>query len=130
MSNNTHYDTLGYPRYDGNPALLEGHSYELCGGNAARYEVKPPESVQLVKSNSYMGRVHVGRIERARLFEGGNASIHTVLVQTPVKNGKPDWNCQNWVMDALYRLRMSGQHIVNASHEEILQQLAFAKRER
>lgn len=45
----------------------------------------------------------------------GEASIRGVVSRTPVKNGRADadWNCQNWVADALTRMVSSGY--LNAS---------------
>lgn len=103
-----------------NPAISEGRTYEVQGSRASLYTVKKPETVQLHKAQSFLGCVCVGRIDSNSL-----GIIHDILVATPILQGKAGWNCQSWVIDALYRLRIAGYEIMAASHEEILRELAL-----
>lgn len=75
----------------GSPGLFEFESYE---------NYNPEQSRRLART-----------IPVAELRDSiSEASIRGVISRTPVKNGPADgdWNCQNWVADALTRMVNNG----------------------
>ncbi|TFK73364.1 hypothetical protein BDN72DRAFT_834771 [Pluteus cervinus] len=89
-------------------------------GSTFTYEIKPAETVSLNSNFSsfssslnastvtglqnFMGMVPVGTIDENQRAEFEKV----VLTQVPVLRGSVDWNCQNWIVDALAKAKESG----------------------
>jgi hypothetical protein len=108
---------------------LEGVAFEVTGSTTT-YEVKQPEEVQLLNSQSYMGRIKVGTVHIDRAFGiEDTAAVGTIIQSTPVVRGSLNWNCQNWVVAALKRLRDAQYDISEQSVEVLQTQFSQVQRE-
>jgi len=56
-----------------------------------------------VLADEYRGCVHVGNAKEEEL-----PMIKDVLSRVQVYRGREDWNCQNWVLSAVERLKQCG----------------------
>lgn len=128
--------TLSVAQY-GHP-LLKGAKHwsfllHKSGGYAIAYQVtgstdtytyKDPEEVQIKKSQTYMGRVDVGNVETT-----GIGRVEEVFKNVPITRGDLQWNCQNWVIQALKALRDDGFAVDALTLEELKGKLQLAKRD-
>jgi hypothetical protein len=137
-----YYDVLvaqyGHPNLQGakhwaiivvtDPQELTGWAYQI-EGSTQTYKVKAPQEVRVLDSDTYMGSVKVGCIDTGLTFGSDPRSLHTILMNNPVVKGDLQWNCQNWVVGGLERLK-GAQHDINQVTVQGLQNaLADAKRD-
>ncbi|KAF9052470.1 hypothetical protein BDZ89DRAFT_1056820 [Hymenopellis radicata] len=109
-------------------AKLAGTAYQISGGTET-YEIKMPEHTDLIETPTYMGRAYVGRVDRNKI-EGCENSLRSILDNTPVTLGDLNWNCQNWVVEGLQRMRGAGHsNVEDVSLEGLRGQLDKARRE-
>lgn len=75
------------------------------------FQFQPLDDYRLEQSRKLAKRIPVAVLQD----HIGEPSIRGVVSRPPVKNGRvdADWNCQNWVVDALTRMVSSGY--LNAS---------------
>ncbi|KIJ64529.1 hypothetical protein HYDPIDRAFT_89909 [Hydnomerulius pinastri MD-312] len=92
-------------------------AYQITGSTTT-YEMKEPEVVQHLRSQSYLGRVDVGTIDAARRDE-----FLQVLKDVNVKRGDIGWNCQNWVIDALSALKAKGFSVQELTLQDLASRL-------
>ncbi|KAF8889297.1 hypothetical protein BD779DRAFT_1785431 [Infundibulicybe gibba] len=105
------------------PKILHGVAYQVTGSTLT-YSVKQPESIKLLETQEYLGRVLVGKVHQDWVSGPESTSLSTILQDTPVDKGNLRWNCQNWVVDGLQRLRDADHPITGYSLEEL--QLALS----
>jgi len=105
---------------------LKGVAFQITGSTNT-YEVKQPEEVKLLHSNTYMGSVRVGTVHKDYAF--GAEGLATIVQHTPVVRGNLNWNCQNWVVAALKHLKDAQYSISEASVEELQAQFTQVQRE-
>jgi hypothetical protein len=98
---------------------LKGTAFQLTGSTTT-YQAKQPEEVELLHSQSYMGSVKVGMVHRDRAFGVDGTALGTIIQATEVVRGSLQWNCQNWVVAALKRLR-DAQYDISELSVEVLQ---------
>lgn len=98
-------------------------------GSTNTYEVKQPEEVELLHSNTYMGSVSVGTVHRDYAFGAEGTALATIVQRTPVVRENLNWNCQNWVIAALKRLKDAQYDISEVSVEELQTQFTQVQRE-
>jgi len=80
---------------------------------------------------TYMGNIKVGTVHRDFAFGAESTTLCTIIQHTPVVRGNLNWNCQNWVVAALKRLK-DAQHDISAveiSIGELQAQFAQVQRE-
>jgi len=92
------------------------------------FDVKT-EEVDLLHSNTYMGSVKVGTVHKDRTFRADDIALATIVQRTPVVRGNLNWNCQNWVVAALERLKDAGHGISEVSAEELQGKLVQVQRD-
>lgn len=109
------------------PAKLVGTAYQISGGTET-YEIKDPEVTDLLDTPTYMGRVFVGKVNKNRI-NGDDQSLWAILGSTPVTLGNLDWNCQNWVVEGLQRMKRLGHAVEDVSLEGLRGVLDKARRE-
>jgi hypothetical protein len=97
--------------------------YQITGSTNT-YEFKEPEQVDILDEQSYMGRVTVGSVDTAK-----QQCFDKVLRNIPVTRGNLQWNCQNWIVEALKALQDSGFDVDALTHEDLGAKLQQAKRE-
>lgn len=107
---------------------LKGVAFQITGSTNT-YEVKQPEEVELLHSNTYMGSVSVGTVHRDYAFGAEGTALATIVQRTPVVRGNLNWNCQNWVVAALKRLKDAQYDISEVSVEELQTQFTQVQRE-
>ncbi|TFK56187.1 hypothetical protein OE88DRAFT_1731802 [Heliocybe sulcata] len=83
-------------------------------GSTNSYKLLPVEIVDLEKSSSYMGKVPVGQVDETRV-----QVFQDVAMATPVVLGSLQWNCQNWVVDALKAVKKEGFDIKDYNVETL-----------
>ena len=98
-------------------------------GSTSTYDVKQPQEIDVQASNTYMGSVEVGHIRKDTAFGSEPDSPHNILMETPVVRGDPGWNCQDWVISALGRLRKARHSIHGVTLQGLQNQLAQASTE-
>lgn len=64
-------------------------------GTVDMFNKEVVENVQPSRSSRFLRTIHV-----AKLLGKTKAEIRSQLSSTPIQSGR-DWNCQNWVADAL-----------------------------
>lgn len=101
-----------------NPSSNLPTAYQTTGSTET-YTLKPPELVDLSTDNTFMGKVDVGLIDLDKVEE-----FERVLGGVGVTRGRLDWNCQNWVVEALGKLKESGFGVEAAGQEELGKRLA------
>jgi hypothetical protein len=105
------------------PGSASGVAYQITGSTTT-YEVKEPEEVRLLQSKSFMGCVEVGSMKKGHAFGTERTSAESIIRETEVVKGNIRWNCQNWVVAALRRLRDAQYDISDVSLEGLQDQLA------
>ncbi|KAL0958197.1 hypothetical protein HGRIS_000360 [Hohenbuehelia grisea] len=93
-------------------------AYQISG-STNDYYLKDPVLVVPNRVQSYMGRVNVGQIsvERVKDFDD-------VLKSVPVIRGSLQWNCQDWIIDALTMLRYNGFRVEALTKEALTLRLS------
>lgn len=76
-----------------------------------------------MKSRTFMGRVDVGRVESTQEGE-----FYKILDSVPITRGDVNWNCQNWIILALRKLKDNGYDVDVYTKEELAAKLASAPR--
>ena len=108
---------------DGNSG--DSTAYQIRGSEQTYAYEGPDRQVDVARSRSFQGKVHVGSIPADRLHD-----FEQALNDVPVIRGtRTGWNCQNWIMDALARLHAARFPVEVINHTELLQELETAKRE-
>ncbi|KAJ5343192.1 hypothetical protein MYU51_002481 [Penicillium brevicompactum] len=108
-------DPLDYTKYRHTALFFEFPSGSTCAmhieGGPGFFEFQPMDNYQPDQSRRLAERVMVAELHDSI----SEISIKGVVSRTPVKNGRGDvdWNCQNWVGDALTRMVNNG--LLNAS---------------
>jgi hypothetical protein len=112
-----------------NRGKLKGVAYQLTGSTET-YEIKQPEEIWLLGSRTYMGNIKVGTVYGDYAFGVESAALCTIIQHTPLVRGDLNWNCQNWVVAALKRLK-DAQHNISGeiSIRELQAQFAEVQRE-
>jgi hypothetical protein len=59
-----------------------------------------------------MGNIKVGTVYGEYAFGAESTTLRTIIQHTPVVKGDLNWNCQNWVVAALKRLK-DAQHNIS-----------------
>jgi hypothetical protein len=75
-----------------------------AAGSPRDYRVEVLENYDPSKSRHVVGNVEVGKL----LVQVSKAQLVDFVSQTPVNNTVDDWNCQNWVGDAMERMLNAG----------------------
>jgi hypothetical protein len=108
---------------------LEGVAFQLTGSTNT-YEIKQPQEIELLCSTTYMGSIKVGTVHGDYAFGAESTALRTIIQHTPVVRGDLNWNCQNWVVAALKRLKDAGHSIlVEISIGGLQAQLSQVQRE-
>lgn len=107
---------------------LKGVAFQITGSTNT-YEVKQPEEVDLLHLNTYMGSIKVGTVHRDYAFGTEGTALGTIVQRTPVVRGNLNWNCQNWVVAALKRLKDAWYHITEVSVEDLQGRFTRVQRE-
>ncbi|KAF8889275.1 hypothetical protein BD779DRAFT_1385310, partial [Infundibulicybe gibba] len=110
-------------------ATTPGGSHSIAyqvTGSTTTYTIKEPERIDVLYSQTYLGRVKVGYAHKGWHSETHNTSLEKILRNTPVVHGDLGWNCQNWVVAGLCRLREAGYDIMPFSHRGLRAALAVA----
>jgi hypothetical protein len=137
-----YYDVMvahyGHPRLPGakhwaiivvtDPGKRKGWAYQI-EGSTNTYSVKQPEEINLLSSNAYMGSVRVGCIHKDWAFGPEPTSLNSILMGIPTLRGSTGWNCQNWVVSGLGKLRDAQHSIDQVTLQDLQSALAQAKRE-
>ncbi|KAG6379545.1 hypothetical protein JVT61DRAFT_10044 [Boletus reticuloceps] len=55
-------------------------------------------------------------------------SLETHLSLVPIQQGRPDWNCQTWVVEALRGLNQSHMYAVQTDYTQWFQQMAIVEK--
>ncbi|KAF8889298.1 hypothetical protein BD779DRAFT_1439358 [Infundibulicybe gibba] len=110
------------------PHQYRGVAYQISGSTKT-YAVKEPEKIKVDGSRTYLGRVKVGRVQKEWVAGTGRNSLPTILQETPVVTGNLGWNCQNWVIAGLQRLREAGHDIKQFSLQDLQVALSTAQRD-
>ena len=98
-------------------------TYQLTGSTNT-YELKEPEEIEILESQTYLGRVVVGTIDTAK-----QGQLLNLLKKVPITRGNLQWNCQNWIAEALQALKENGFDVVTLNHKDLHTSLQAAKRE-
>jgi len=98
-------------------------AYQLSGSTDT-YAFKDPEEIQIRKSQTYMGRVDIGNVDATKL-----GRVDKVLRSVPITRGNLQWNCQNWVIQALYALQNDGFAVDALTLEDLQAKLQLVKRD-
>jgi len=88
-------------------------------GSTASYAVKKEEQTAVKDMSALMGIVQVGTAEETRYEEFVN-----IMRNVPVRLGDKGWNCQNWIVEGMDRLRQAGFSIEPLSWEALTEKLA------
>lgn len=112
-----------------NQENMKGIAFQVTGSTNT-YEIKQPEEVELLRLTTYMGNIKVGTVYRDYAFGEDSTALFAIIQNTPVVRGNRNWNCQNWIVDALKRLK-DAQHNISEeiSLEGLQAQLSRAQRE-
>lgn len=79
-----------------------GNVYQIIGGtDSFVYDKQPNKGIQA--SQNWRGTFTVGSIPRRKLV-----GVERILSSLPITRHNPDWNCQNWVWEALRKLKGLG----------------------
>lgn len=76
-------------------------------GNTDTFAFGAKDVRNIAASRSYCGGVQVGEVDAKEL-----ASLEDWLKAIDVRHSDPQWDCQDWVMDALRELKMDERGIV------------------
>jgi len=106
----------------------KGVAFQIAGSTNT-YEVKQPEEVELLYSNTYMGSVNVGTVHRDYAFGAEGTALGTIVQRTPVVRGNLNWDCQNWVVAAPKRLKDAQYGMSEVSVEGLQAQFTQVQRE-
>jgi hypothetical protein len=90
---------------------LKGVAFQVTGSTNT-YEVKQPQEIELLCSMTYMGNIKVGTVYGDYAFGAESMALCTIIQHTLVVRGDFNWNCQNWVVAALKRLK-DAQHNIS-----------------
>lgn len=93
-------------------------AYQITG-STTKYEIKAPEVVVPKKSTTFMGAVQVGQIEPDQVNQ-----FWETLKNVPVTHGNRNWNCQNWIIEALAALAANGFAVDVLTKEALADKLA------
>lgn len=73
-------------------------------GMPGGFTYKGPEDVDLAKSGSLKEELEIGEVDDAKLDE-----VHMILKDIWIDSVESSgWNCQNWALDGLEKLRQKG----------------------
>jgi|ERR1700722_15347614 len=98
-------------------------AYQITGSTNT-YEFKEPEEIEILKSQTYLGRVQVGAIDTAK-----QGRLLAVLKNVPIQRGDLQWNCQNWIVESLKALQEDGFDVIALTHEDLGMKLQAAQRD-
>lgn len=87
-----------------------------ASGSTETYEYKDSEEVTMMTVPNYMGKVRVGTIDATRYRSG---ELERVLKGIGIKRGDLEWNCQNWIIEALVWLSESASNVHPFMKEEL-----------
>lgn len=107
--------------------LLKGDGIAIAyqvTGSTNTYEFKKPEEVIIKKTQTYLGKVDVGCVDKAKQND-----LYEVLKRVEVKRGDINWNCQNWIVESLKALNEEGFEVDALTHDDIAGKLQLAKRD-
>lgn len=103
LKGNRHYAILVYCVLD-KPDYA--YCYEVQGAEGQySYVRKEIRAVKPDTASTFMGQIFVGTVGRT---EHAKTHFDHVCSLVPVVQGDKNWNCQNWVADALCELAKSG----------------------
>jgi hypothetical protein len=99
---------LDYARYR-HTALF----FEFAAGTTTLIHIRGAYGIFSLEEKTHYdpeaSRSLAGKIPVAELPDSiSTASIKSTVISTPIKNSDREWNCQNWVGDALSRLVKHG----------------------
>ncbi|PYI32685.1 hypothetical protein BP00DRAFT_445305 [Aspergillus indologenus CBS 114.80] len=118
LDSDLHRDPLDFTKYRHTGLFFEfpngSTSMMHITGTAGIFEFQTYDNYNPEQSRRLASTVRVADLQESI----SEASIRSVVARTPVKNGPTDadWNCQNWVGDALTRLVAHGY--LSASQRE------------
>lgn len=81
-----------------------GTAYHVIHGHPL-FEYRPREDVYILKSQSLTHVLHIGKVS---VTEKDMAKVEEVFKNVEVNNIDKDWNCQNWVIEAVKGLEKVG----------------------
>lgn len=91
-----------------------GTAYQITGGKPF-YAMKEPETVEMEKASTYLGKAAVGEVDSTFIRQ-----IPQLLQRVPVvRNVESFWNCQDWVVGALAQLQSVNSSVLALSKEEL-----------
>ncbi|EPS98087.1 hypothetical protein FOMPIDRAFT_1051838 [Fomitopsis schrenkii] len=83
----------------------EGAIFDI-NGNTTNYVYRHKGKVSMKRSNTYEGRVAVGSMLGTDKRDG---EVDKLLKNIPIQfHNDPNWNCQNWVVEALAKMEQKG----------------------
>lgn len=97
-------------------------AYQITGSTTT-YAIKAPEVIIAMRSMTYLGKVVVGLVEESQF-----ALVEEVLQGVPVTQGDLQWNCQNWVVQALGELKAQGVNVEAPTQVDLTTKLQGASR--
>ena len=100
------------------PAGVDAYAYQVLG-NMDTFEF-PNAMVEpsFAKHSAYRGAVVVGGVSESEL-----SIVNEVAARVPVHRHRDDWNCQNWVIAFLERLKPFGFVPANVTESGIRNEL-------
>lgn len=87
-------------------------------GNTINYEFSCTEECMEVLADEYRGCLHVGNVIEEEL-----SVVKDILSRVQVYRHREDWNCQNWVLAAVERLKQNGSISANVTANGIRNEL-------
>ncbi|GJJ11060.1 hypothetical protein Clacol_005291 [Clathrus columnatus] len=102
-----------------------GKEYQIEGSTITYSYLPPEKNVKPLTISTFLGMTEVGVIPNKRRDE-----FKQILATVPVVLGDLQWNCQNWVIDAMSTLRKAGFNVQDSSHDELLKRLDALRRKR
>jgi len=87
-------------------------------GNTINFQFSCTEECMEVLADEYRGCLHVGDAKEEEL-----SAVKDILSRVQVYRGREDWNCQNWVLAAVERLKQWGCVSANVTANGIRNEL-------
>ncbi|TFK56186.1 hypothetical protein OE88DRAFT_1652821 [Heliocybe sulcata] len=101
------------------PTTNQSYVAYQISGSTDTYEVKPPEDVRPAEDSTYLGKVEVGHVENDQ-----REKLEKAVQAIAVTRGDLSWNCQNWIIEVLGKLKAEGFAVTNYSLRELQDLLA------
>ncbi|KAJ5796422.1 uncharacterized protein N7518_004962 [Penicillium psychrosexuale] len=101
-------DPLDYTKFRHTALHFEFPNGSTCAmhivGSPGIFRFQPKDDYNPEQSRQLVCRIPVAHLQDWITED----TVRGLITRTPVKNGEMDWNCQNWVGDALARMVSSG----------------------